>query len=377
MLLENPVNADVRMDRDLVATAREFAEVYLLPNTRRWEEEGGFPDSIWPLLAQAGFLRLCVPVSLGGLDVAAATYCGIVRELCKGDPAIGMNVAALNSLAMGHIVAFGTDAQKQAYLPKAMTGELRLAWALTEPDAGSDAKRIATNGTAIPGEPGFFRLSGQKMFITNGTRADLVVVLGRIEGGDLTAYLVETAQPGFRVLERIQTVGVSASYTGLIEFDHARAWHTPCTFEQATSLLHRGRLGIASMAVGIAEKALEIAVEHARNREQFNRRLADMQSVQNMIADSYVEIEASRLLTEKGAALWDSGQPCAKEAAAAKLYASETSNRVTNRAIQILGGRGMTRHYLAEKLWRDAKLTEIGEGCSEVQRLIIAKSVLR
>jgi len=231
--------------------------------------------------------------------------------------------------------------------------------------------------TPVEGKPGMFHLNGQKMFITNGGRADLIITIARTGEKELSAFLVETDQPGFRLGERIPTIGVRASWTSQFTLADAVGWHTPCTFEEAISFLGQGRLGIAAMALGIAEKAHELAVKYSMQREQFNRRLCDMQSVQNMIADSETEIEAARLLVEKGARLYDQGKDVTKAAAMAKLYASETSNRATNRALQIHGGRGMTFEYLVEKLWRDAKLTEIGEGCSEIQRLVIAKQVCR
>jgi alkylation response protein AidB-like acyl-CoA dehydrogenase len=215
------------------------------------------------------------------------------------------------------------------------------------------------------------------MFITNGGKADLIILVARVSDTELSAFFLETDQPGFELVERINTVGVSASNTVRFKLHDAIAWHTPCKFEDAIGLLYRGRLGIAAMALGIAEKAHELAVEYSQKREQFNRRLCDMQSVQNMIADSAMEIEAARLLLQKGAWLYDQGKPIVKESSFAKLYASETANRVTNRAIQIHGGRGMTPDFLVEKLWRDAKLTEIGEGCSEIQRMVIAKNVIK
>jgi alkylation response protein AidB-like acyl-CoA dehydrogenase len=231
--------------------------------------------------------------------------------------------------------------------------------------------------TPIEDRPGYFRLNGRKMFITNAGKADLLVLIARVSEKDLTAFLVETNQPGFQNAERIHTVGVSASWTTAFDLVDAVGWHTPCRFEDAIGLLYRGRLAIAAMALGIAEKAHELAVEYSKGREQFNRRLCDMQSVQNMIADSEMEINAARLLLEQGTRRFDEGKSIIKESSMAKLYASETSNRVTNRAIQIHGGRGMTPDYLVEKLWRDAKLTEIGEGCSEIQRMVIAKQVLK
>jgi alkylation response protein AidB-like acyl-CoA dehydrogenase len=202
-------------------------------------------------------------------------------------------------------------------------------------------------------------------------------MIARMNEKELSAFLVETDQPGFQVTRRINTVGVCASYTTQFVLKDAIGWHTPCTFEDAIGLLYRGRLAIAGMAVGISEKAHELAVEYSKQREQFNRRLCDMQSVQNMLADSAMDVEAARLLLANACRMFDQGLPVIKESSMAKLYASEASNRVTNRAIQVHGGRGMTREYLVEKLWRDAKLTEIGEGCSEIQRMVIAKQVLR
>jgi alkylation response protein AidB-like acyl-CoA dehydrogenase len=215
------------------------------------------------------------------------------------------------------------------------------------------------------------------MFITNGGKADLIIIIARVSDTELSAFLLETNQPGFKLEKRINTVGVSASNTVQFGLDNAVAWHTPCSFEEAIGLLYRGRLGIAGMALGISEKAFELMVEYSKQREQFNRKLADMQSVQNMIADSAMDVEASRLLLRHACKMFDLGLPVIKESSMAKLYASETSNRVTNRSLQVHGGRGMTQEYLIEKLWRDAKLTEIGEGCSEIQRMVIAKQSLK
>jgi len=214
------------------------------------------------------------------------------------------------------------------------------------------------------------------MFITNGGKANLIILIARTSETELSAFLMETDQAGFTLTDRIHTIGVRASNTVRFQMTDAIGWHTPCSFEQAISLLYRGRLGIAGMAVGIAEKAFELTVEYGKQREQFKRRLVDMQSVQNMIADSATELEASRLLLHKGAVMFDRGEDVTLISSMAKLYASETANHVTNRAIQIHGGRGMTFEFLVEKLWRDAKLTEIGEGCSEIQRMVISKNVV-
>lgn len=356
---------------------RDFVASEVLPNTREWERNAAFPDEIWPKLGSLGLLSMTLPKDMGGAGYSCRTYVEAVRELAKGDPALAMNIAAINALCVAHFVYFATDEQRGKYLPGIIKGEIKLAWGLTEPDAGSDARRVQTKAEPIADKPGFYRLNGRKMFITNAGKADLIIMIARTSEKELSAFFMETDQPGFQNVERIHTVGVSASWTTSFDLVDAEAWHTPCTFEDAIGLLYRGRLGIAGMAVGIAEKAFELAVEYSKQREQFNRRLCDMQSVQNMLADSAMEIEASRLLLYKGAELYDMGMPIIKEASFAKLYSSETANRVTNRAIQIHGGRGMTPQYLVEKLWRDAKLTEIGEGCSEIQRLVIAKQVLK
>ncbi|CAN5414848.1 acyl-CoA dehydrogenase [soil metagenome] len=354
---------------------RAFVAEEVLPKTREWEEAKELPNAIWPRLGELGLLRMTLPAERGGVSCSA--YCEAIRELAQGDPALAMNVAAVNALVIAHIDRYGTQAQKDKYLDGAANGTIKLAWGLTEPDAGSDARRVETKADAIDGREGWYRLNGRKMFITNGGKADLLVIIARLNEKELSSFLVETAKPGFEFERRIHTVGVSASYTTQFSLKDAAGWHTPSSFEESISLLYRGRLAIGSMALGISEKAHALALEYSKGREQFNRRLCDMQSVQNMLADSEVEIEASRLLLQKGAALFDAGRPIVKESAIAKLYASETSNRVTNRAIQIHGGRGMTPDFLVEKLWRDAKLTEIGEGCSEIQRLVIAKQILR
>jgi len=364
-------------DQAFLSQVQDFVENEVLPNTRKWEENLGFPPDIWTRMGSLGLFRLVVPKAMGGDERSCAVYAEMCRILAQGDPALAMNVAAINALCIAHLVHFGTDAQREKYLDRAMTGELKLAWGLTEPDAGSDARRVRTAATQNSDNPEWWTLNGEKMFITNAGLADLIIMIARTGEKELSAFLVETDQPGFELIGRIHTIGVRASWTAHFKLNNAQGWHTPCTFDQATGLLFRGRLGIAGMALGIAEKAHELSAKYSTERQQFNRRLCDMQSVQNMIADSELEIEAARLLIQKGTAIYDRRENPVKAASMAKLYASETSNRVTNRAIQIHGGRGMTFDYLVEKLWRDAKLTEIGEGCSEIQRMVIAKQVIR
>lgn len=354
---------------------REFVQTTVLPQTRAWEEATAFPDEIWPKLGSLGLLSMTVPKDFGGPGYSCMAYVEACRELAKGDPALAMNVAAINALCVAHLVYFSTDAQREKYLEGAMAGTVKMAWGLTEPDAGSDARRVKTS--AVIHEDGFATLNGEKMFITNGGKADLIIIVARTSETELSAFLLETDQPGFEIVERIHTIGVRASNTVRFKLNDAKAWHTPCKFEEAIGLLYRGRLGIAGMAVGIAEKATELAVEYSKQREQFNRRLCDMQSVQNMLADNAMAVEAATLLLHKGAAMFDRGENVVMASSMAKLFASEAANTATNNAIQIHGGRGMTFEFLVEKLWRDAKLTEIGEGCSEIQRMIIAKQLTR
>ncbi len=367
-----------RVDEDVfLSHVREFVAHEVLPFTREWEKNTAFPDEIWPKLGAAGLLGMTLGIDQGGTGLSTRGYCLACMELAKGDPALSMNIAAINALCVGHFVNFASEEQFAKYIPGIVKGDIKLAWGLTEPDAGSDARRVKTKAEPSTEGNGLFLINGRKMFITNGGKADLIVLLARTSETELSAFLVETKQPGFILEKRIHTVGVSASNTVQFRLENAVGWHTPCRFEDAIGLLYRGRLGIAGMALGIAEKAFELMVEYSKQREQFNRRLCDMQSVQNMIADSGMEVEAARLLLENGARIMDEGGACIRESSYAKLFASETANRVTNRAIQVHGGRGMTQEFLVEKLWRDAKLTEIGEGCSEIQRLVIAKHILK
>lgn len=359
-----------------LASVREFVCREVAPNTRAWEKDT-FPPDIWKDLARLGISSCVLSKDLGGMGFSCQTYAEMCRLLATGDPALAMNVAAVNALCVAHFEHFANAEQRAKYLPGVLSGEIPLSWGLTEPDAGSDARRVKTFATPIPDRPGFFHLNGEKMFITNGGFAKLFIIIARLSETELSAFLMEKDQPGFEDLGRIPTISVSASYTLRFRMRDAVAWHTPGGFEQVIGLLYQGRIGIGAMALGIAEHALELGIEYAKQREQFNRPLAQMQSVQNMIADSGMQVEAARLLVQKAAWMYDQGLPVVKEASYAKLFASEAAREVTNRMLQIHGGRGMTQEYLIEKLWRDAKLTEIGEGASEIQRLVISKALLK
>jgi len=363
-------------EQKFLADVTRFVDECVAPFTRDWEQST-FPADIWKRTAALGITSCVLPKEFGGRGYSCGTYAELIRILAKGDPALAMNVAAINALCMAHFEHFANEEQRAKYLPGALNGDIPLAWGLTEPDAGSDARRVKTVATPIEGRPGFVHLNGEKMFITNGGFAKLFIIIARFNENDLSAFLMERDQPGFEDLGRIRTTGVSASYTLRFKMNNAVAWHTPGSFEQVIGLLYRGRIGIGAMALGIAEKALEEGIVYSKQREQFGRPLSAMQSVQNMIADSAMWVDAARLLVHKAAWMYDQGLPVVKESSYAKLFASETAREVTNRILQIHGGRGMTYDFLIEKLWRDAKLTEIGEGASEIQRLVISKALLK
>jgi alkylation response protein AidB-like acyl-CoA dehydrogenase len=363
-------------EQHYLASVQRFVDSEVSPNTRVWEQDT-FPKDIWQKAAAEGITSCVLSKDLGGRGFSCGTYAELVRIIARGDPALAMNVAAINALCVAHFEHFASQEQRDRYLPGILSGECPLSWGLTEPDAGSDARRVKTIATPIHGRDGYFHLNGEKMFITNGGFAKLFIIIARLNDTDLTAFLVEREQEGFEMLGRIPTVGVKASWTSHFKLNNAVGWHTPGSFEQVIGLLYQGRIGIGAMALGIAEKALDEGVQYSKKREQFGRTLSAMQSVQNMIADSAMAVEASRLLIHKAAWLYDQKLPLAKESSYAKLFASETAREVTNKMLQIHGGRGMTSEYLIEKLWRDAKLTEIGEGASDIQRLVISKALLK
>jgi alkylation response protein AidB-like acyl-CoA dehydrogenase len=363
-------------EQHFLKEVERFVNDCVAPFTREWEKDT-FPPDIWKRTAQMGITTCILPKEFGGRGYSCATLGEMVRLIAKADPALAMNVAAINALCVAHFEHFANQEQRDKYLPGVLSGDIALAWGLTEPDAGSDARRVKTFATPIEGRPGYYHLNGEKMFITNGGFAHLFIIIARVSDTELTAFFMEKDQPGFEMIRRIPTVGVKASWTSHFRMTDAVGWHTPGSFEQAIGLLYRGRIGIGAMALGIAEKALEEGIEYSKQRQQFGRPLAQMQSVQNMLAECAMNVEAARLLVQKAAWMYDQGMPVVKESSYAKLFASETARKVTNDVLQIHGGRGMTEEYLIEKLWRDAKLTEIGEGASEIQKLVISKAILK
>ena len=374
---------DTDAQTEIRRAIREFAEAEILPHASRWDEEERFPAEAVARLGELGFLGPIFPERYGGAGLRYAEYAVLVEELARADASLAITVAAHVSLAANHIYEQGTEAQKQKFLTPLATGAALGAWSLTEPGAGSDAG--GTRTTAVR-DGNSYVLNGSKTFTTNGSVADIAICMAstapELRTHGISAFIVERGTPGFRAGRKERKLGHCASDTSEMVFEdcrvpaESRLGAEGSGFAAAMKILDGGRISIAALSLGIAEAAFECAVEYAQTRRQFDRPIADFQGVRFPLADSKVEIEASRLLIQKACALKDAGRRTTTESALAKLYASETAVRVTNRALQVLGGYGYTRSYPVERYLRDARLMTIGEGTSEIQRLIIARSLL-
>ncbi len=375
---------DLADDQRLIQRAvREFAAAELRPHAARWDREGTFPREIVPKLATLGLLGLTVPQDFGGAGLDLVSAALAIEAIAWGDASMGLTVASHNSLCTGHILHFGSPEQKRRYLPRLASGQALGAWCLTEPGAGSDAAAIQTR--AVRGGTGWV-LNGAKAFVTQGSLAGLFVVLALTnpQAGrrGISAFIVERDAPGRRSGKKEDKLGVRASDTAEVIFEDCAIASDALIgaegegFHQALAVLERGRIGIGAMAVGIGRAALEDSIAYATQRKAFGTPLADHQAIQFMLADMAMELDAAWLLVLRAAQLADLGQPFRREASMAKLYASEAAARATNKAVQIHGGYGFIKDYPVERYYRDVKLTEIGEGTSEIQRIIIAKSLL-
>ncbi|MBS1795665.1 MAG: acyl-CoA dehydrogenase family protein [Acidobacteria bacterium] len=363
---------------------REFAESEIRPNVPEWDETQHFPDELRPALAELGLLGVIFPEQYGGAGLGYIEYATIIEELARVDGAVGLSVAAHNSLCSNHIYMFGSEEQKKKYLVPLTQGESWGAWGLTEAGAGSDAS--GTRTTAVRSNGGYL-VNGSKNFITHaitGQTLVAVAVTDREKGSKgISAFIFDKSMDGFRSDKKENKLGMRASETASVVFEDC---YVPAEnllgsegegFRQAMQILDGGRISIAALSVGIAQGAFEAAVRYAKEREQFGRPIAEFQAIQFKLADMATQIEAARLLTQQAAALKDAGKPVTKASAMAKLFASETAVRVAEESVQIHGGYGYTKDYPAEKYWRDAKLCTIGEGTSEIQRIVIAKSLLK
>jgi hypothetical protein len=374
---------DTETQAEIRRAVREFAATEILPHAARWDEEESFPGETVRKLGELGFLGPIFPEKYGGAGFNYAEYAVLIEELARADASVAITVAAHVSLAANHIHEQGTEEQKAQYLVPMATGEALGAWSLTEPEAGSDAG--GTRTTAVR-DGNDWILNGSKTFTTNGSQADIAICMASSDPEQKTrgisAFIVERGTAGFRAGRKEKKLGHRASDTSEMVFedcrvpDRNRLGPAGSGFKGAMKVLDGGRISIAALSLGIARAALECAVDYAKERRQFDRPISDFQGVRFPLADSKLEIEASHLLIQRAAALKDSGAPTTSESAMAKLHASETAVRVTNRAVHVLGGYGYTREYPAERYLRDAKLMTIGEGTSEIQRLIIARPLL-
>lgn len=363
--------------------ARDFAEKEVSSRARAWDEEERFPSEIVPLLAELGFWGIRIPEAYGGAGLDTLAYALIVEEIAKIDGSLALTVASHNGLATSHLAHFGSEALKQRYLPRLASGEMLGAWALTEPGSGSDASALRTRALWQEGE---WRIDGSKIFVTQGSVGGLCVVLASSdpEAGSrgVTAFAVETSTPGYRASRHLEKLGCRSSDTVELSLENLRVGddhrigERGAGFINALQVLDAGRVSIAAMALGLGEGALSEAIRYAKERSQFGKAIAEFQAIQWKIANARSELDAARLLTWKAACILDQGKRASREASMAKLWASEAASRACNQALQILGGYGYTREYPIERKLRDAKLCEIGEGTSEIQRLVIARSLL-
>jgi alkylation response protein AidB-like acyl-CoA dehydrogenase len=365
-------------------TVRDFAEREIRPHARAWDEEERFPTELVPKLAELGLLGMRVPEQYGGAGMSTAEMIIVIEELARVDGSTALSVAAHNGLCTGHILLAGNDAQKAKYLPALATGKALGAWGLTEPGSGSDAAGARTRAVKQP--DGTWLLNGSKTFITFGSIASTYVVMASTtpekKQRGLTAFILEKGMPGFSVGKHIEKLGCRSSDTTELLFENVvvppenQLGQLDNGFLDTLEILDRGRISIAAMALGLGEGALAAAKKYAKERVQFGRPIADNQAIQWMLADSATELAAARVLIRRAAWMKDQGLRTTKESSMGKLYAAQAAMRACDRAIQIHGGYGYTREFPVERHLRDCKLTEIGEGTNEIQRLVISREIL-
>ena len=367
--------------RDMVSS---FVDKEVRPHARGWDEEGKFPSETVAMLGELGLMGAMVPEEYGGSGMDTVGYAIIVEEIGKGDGSLGLTVASHNSLCTAHILAFGSESMRKKYLPELASGRKLGAWALTEPGSGSDSLDMRTKAE-WKGDR--WVINGSKMFITQGSVGSIYVILAvtdKAKGRDgVTAFLVEAGTKGLVVGKKLDKLGMRSSDTSELVFEDLEVrpgnviGEVNSGFRDTMRNLAGGRISIAALAVGIGLGAMAEAAAYARERKQFDQPVSGFQAIRVMFADMATELEASELLTFRAAYLKDAGEPYVQEAAMAKLFASEAAMRATIKAVQILGGYGYVSEYPVERFMRDAKLCEIGEGTSEIQRLIIARRLIR
>jgi len=369
---------------DLRREIREFAAREIAPNVSRWDETGEFPLDAIKKLGAMGLLGILFPAEYNGAGMGYIDYVLALEELSAVDGSVGLTVAAHNSLGANHIFLAGAETQRRKYIPRLATGEWIAAWALTEPGSGSDAGGART--TAVR-KGDHFVLNGTKTFITNGHYADVLVVIA-VTAKDkgthgLSAFVVEKGTPGFRTGKKENKLGLRASDTAELIFDNCEIPANNLLGEEgegfidAMRVLDGGRISIAALSLGIARGALDAALKYVKERRQFGKAIAEFQGIQWKLADMATELDAARLLTQRAGVLKDAGRKVTRESSMAKLFASEVAVKICNEAVQLLGGYGFIKDYPVEKFYRDVKLCTIGEGTSEIQRMVIAREILK
>ncbi len=379
------LNFDYSETQKMVAeSAKEFAQQYIFPHVMEWDESQTFPVEVFKKAGELGFMGVLVPEELGGSGLGYHEYIAILEEISKVDPAIGLSVAAHNSLCTNHILSFGNEEQKQRWIPKLATAEWIGAWGLTEHNTGSDAGGM--NTTAVK-DGDHWILNGAKNFITHGISGDIAVVIVRTgEKGDshgMTAFAIEKGTPGFSSGKKEDKLGMRASETAELIFtdcripDANRLGEVGDGFIQSMKVLDGGRISIGALSLGVSKGAYEAALKYSKERVQFGKPISEFQGVSFKLADMATEIEASELLLHKAAFLKNEGRPMTKFSAMCKMYASEVCVKIANDAVQIHGGYGYTKDFPVEKFYRDAKLCTIGEGTTEIQKLVISRNILK
>lgn len=368
----------------VVASAKEFAEQHIQPHVMEWDESQTFPVEVFKRAGEMGFMGVLVPEKYGGSGLGYHEYIAIIEEISKVDPSIGLSVAAHNSLCTNHILTFGNEAQKQRWIPKLATAEWLGAWGLTEHNTGSDAAGMATTAKKV-GDT--WVLNGAKNFITHGKSGDIAVVIVRTgDKGDsrgMTAFVIEKGTAGFTSGKKENKLGMRASETAELIFDNCkipdenRLGEVGDGFIQSMKVLDGGRISIGALSLGIAKGAYEASLKYSKERVQFGKPISQFQGISFKLADMATEIEASELLLHKAAFLKNENRPMTKFSAMAKMFASEVCVKVANEAVQIHGGYGYTKDFPVEKFYRDAKLCTIGEGTTEIQKVVIAKNILQ
>lgn len=384
MRLGNWLALELTAEQGQVRNAvREFAENEIAPHVKEWDQNATFPAAVIPRLSELGLMGIIFPERYGGGGLGYIEYATAIEELARVDGSIALTVAAHTSLCTNHIFLIGTEAQREKFVPALASGQKLGCWSLTEAEAGSDAG--GTRTAAERSETGWV-LNGIKTFTTNGSYADVCVAMAVTNPGlghhGISAFIIEKGMPGFRPGHRESKLGMCASDTAEVIFEDCRLPPEGLLGEEghgfidSLKVLDGGRISIAALAVGIAQGAFEAALTYSQQRRQFGHAISDFQGIQWKLADMATEIEAARLLTYQAARLKDEGHSVTREASMAKLFASETAVRVSGEALQIHGGYGFLKDYPVEKFYRDARLCTIGEGTSEIQRMVIARQLL-